>query len=335
MDITPDQGRTAKTIVYACDDSYAGLAAVSVVSALKWNAGARIVLLGNALAPESVALVRTRVEGHGGDFVFLDLSDKISAVASRSVCPYTSYAAYSRLFIADLLPERFGRVLYLDCDTLVRGPLDALFALPLQGRPFGFGYDCIHAAYKRHVNVAPDAPYYNSGVMLADLKAWRASGATATLQAEIDRPHGPNPLGDQDLIVRAWRRFITPLDPKWNFLSQYFLFDYDCLRAIGGRAAPWASREAFADACRAPVVCHFSGHTLGRPWFTSSRHPMREAYRAAAAEAGLPQVAEQVRPMSFPYALQSGLHRLLPKALFQPIASAMLRTHVLLTYGLT
>lgn len=320
------------TIVYASDDNYAGLTAVSAVSVLKWNPGAKIVLLGCRLKQESIDLVESRVTGHGGCFRYFDVSDRIAEIAAKGFTGYTSYAAYSRLFIAELLAEETGRILYIDCDTLVLGPLDELFAFPLNGRPFGFGYDCIHSAYKRYVNVAASDPYFNSGVMLADLAAWRAGGATEALKAEFAHPHGPNPLGDQDMIVRAWKDYATPLPPKWNFLSQYFLFDYRGVRKINGLSAPWADAEEYADAQRSPIICHFSGHTLGRPWFTSSKHPMRRKYIAAAEEADLKPVANQIRPMSAPYALQYRLWKLLPRFLFQPVARLMLRIHVLITY---
>lgn len=320
------------TIVYASDDNYAGLTAVSAVSALKWNRGARIVLLGCGLRGESIELVRSRVESHGGDFRHFDVSDRIAEIAARGFSGYTSYAAYSRLFIADLLAGENGRILYLDCDTLILGPLDELFAMPMNGRPFAFGYDCILHAYKRYVNVADDEPYYNSGVMLANLSAWRAGGATVALEAEFSHPRGPNPLGDQDMIVRAWKDFITPLSPKWNFLSQYFLFDYAGVRKINGTSAPWAEESDYLSARESPAICHFSGHTLGRPWFTSSKHPMRQRYIEAAREAGVEQVARQTRPMSLPYAVQYRLWKLLPRAVFQPIARLMLRLHILMTY---
>lgn len=322
-----------KTIVYACDDNYAGLTAVSAVSALRHNPGTRIVLLGCHLKESSIDLIRSRILRHGGAFTSFDLTDSLTAIAAKGFTGYTSYAAYSRLFIADLLAEESGRILYLDCDTLILGPLDELFAMPMNGKPFAFGYDCIHSAYKRYVKVAPNAPYYNSGVMLADLAVWRTSGATDALKAEFAHPQGPNPLGDQDLIVRVWHAFTTPLPPKWNFLSQYFLFDYKGVRAVNGLSAPWASEEEYTAARAAPAICHFSGHTLGRPWFTSSNHPMRQRYIEAAAFADLPEVARQTRSMDKPYIIQYWLWKLLPQSLFNPIARAMLRTHIRLTYG--
>ena len=125
-------------------------------------------------------------------------------------------------------------------------------------------------------------------------------------------PHGRNPLGDQDIIVRILNDETAELDRCWNFLSQYILY---------GR------REK-------PAIYHFSGNTLGRPWFTSSKHPIREAYRQVAAEAGLPEVAEQVKAMPLEYKIQYWLYKILPGFAFRPVCSLMLRTHIKLTYGI-
>lgn len=322
------------TLVYACDDNYAALTAVSAVSALRWNRGIRVVLLGKALRNDSIALVRSRVEANGGCFIYFDIADRLAMIAAKGFTGYTSYAAYSRLYIADLLAGESGRIVYLDCDTLVTAPLDELFDFDLKGRPFGFSYDCIEKNYKKFVKVAPEDPYYNTGVMLADLSAWRASGANAALEAEFAHPRGPNPLGDQDLIVRAWRDYITPLPPKFNCLSQYFLFSYGAVRKINGISAQWASAAEYEDARMVPVILHFSGGTLGRPWYTSSRHPMRAAYRKAASDAGLPEVAEQIRPLDKSYLVQYLLWRFLPRAMFELACRALYRLNIRKNYGI-
>ena len=277
------------TIAYACDRNYASLTAVSAVSALRHNPGARILLLGYNLENEAQELVRSRVEKAGGEFLYKDVS----------VCPYTSYAAYARVFLPDVLEED-GRVLYLDCDTLVDGSLDELFAVDLQDKPFALGYDCVLHHYKRHVRHPPELPYFNSGVMLIDLEAWRAHRCTERILAELAHPRGPNPLGDQDIIVRVFPQETRPLDPKWNFLSQFFMLSYKGVRRIVGEGESLLfSSEAYAEARQHAAIYHFSGQTLGRPWFTSSHHPMRERYRAAARAANLAEAAEQTRPMPF------------------------------------
>ena len=320
------------TIVYASDKNYAALTAISAVSALMHNPGARIVLLGYNLESDAQELVRSRVEKAGGHFVYKDISPFIEKLARQGVCPYTSYAAYARVFIPDVL-EDVERVLYLDCDTLVDGPLDKLFALDLQDKPFALGYDCVLHHYKRHIRQPSKLPYYNTGVMLIDLPAWRSHRCTERILAELAHPSGPNPLGDQDIIVRVFPQETRPIEPKWNFLSQFFMLSYKGLRRIVGDGEGLLfTQESFESARRHPVVYHFSGQTLGRPWFTSSRHPMRNLYKSVAQSADLAEAAEQVRPMPNAYRVQYLLYRLLPQWLFDRACWLLYRLHIRLTY---
>jgi len=107
------------TVVYACDDNYAKLTAVSAVSLLKHNTGAEIILVGCRLKSESIELVKSRIEKFSGKFRYVDVSAKIDELQSMGACSYVSYAVYSRIFIGALLPDLIGKVLYLDCDNLI------------------------------------------------------------------------------------------------------------------------------------------------------------------------------------------------------------------------
>ena len=297
-------------IVYASDDSYVGLAAISSVSLLKHNPGARVNLLGYNLKPASVELVRARVENHGGSFSHFDVTPFINRLEQLKVSHYTSYAIFARMFIPELI-RTDDRVLYLDCDTLVTDRLDDLMDIELHGHAFALALDAVHPAYKKVISIPFDRPYYNSGVMLMDLAAGKKHDCSRRFMEELTHPHGRIILPEQDVIARMMSDEVEPLPSKWNFLSQFIL-------------------QRRKDA---PAIYHFSGHTLGRPWFTSSKHPMREAYRRTAAEADLPEVAEQSRPLPFEYKVQYWLYRLLPQILFTPVCNLMYRAHILLTYG--
>ena len=300
------------TVVYACDDNYAALTAVSAVSLLKHNPGAEIILVGCRLKPDSIEIVKSRIEKAGGEFRYVDVSEKINELQSMGACSYVSYAVYSRIFIGELLPDLHGKVLYLDCDTLIVDSIAGIFDTDLRGNPLALAPDAAHPAYKRVISLPENKPYYNTGVTLINLDEWRKRRCTERLMEELKAPHGRNPLGDQDIIVRVLNDEITQLDRRWNFLSQYILYGLK----------------------EKPAIYHFSGNTLGRPWFTSSRHPMREAYRQAANEAGLPETAEQIKPLPPEYKIQYWLYKLLPGFLFRPICNLMLRTHIRLTYGI-
>ena len=185
----------------------------------------------------------------------------------------------------------------------------------------------------QNINVPAEVPYFNSGVMVIDPVEWGARDCTGRFLRELEKPQGPNPLGDQDIFVRVFPGEIALLEPKWNFISHYFLFDYNGLcRVVGGKKLLMFTKEAYLDAQRDPRVFHFLGNTLGRPWYTSSRHPMREAYRTAAQAAGLADFAEQTRPMLKDYVLQFYLHKFLPQYLFNIICNWLYRINVWRNY---
>ena len=298
-------------IIYATDDNYAALTAISAVSALKHNPAAEIILLGYRLKEASVRLVESRVVAHGGAFRHIRVDEQIARIEQMNCSGYTSYAVYSRLFIADLLSDLHGRVLYLDCDTLVRGSLAPLFEIDLRGRPLALAQDATLPAYNRVIGIDISKPYFNTGVLLMDLDAWRAADCTGRLLDELAHPHGATPLPDQDIIARRLNDEVMPLDRKWNFLSQYFLTGL---------------RET-------PIICHFSGHTLGRPWFTPSYHPLRGEYAEAAREADLLDAIGAPRKMESHYLLQFLLWKTLPGFLFRPLNRLMYRVFLRRFYG--
>lgn len=320
------------TVIYACDERYAPFAAISAVSVLRHNPGARIILLGCGLKESAHNLVRSRVESNGGVFCYCNASEHIDRLAQSGVSQYVSYAVYSRLFIPNLLPED-GRVLYLDCDTLVDGSLEELFHMEMHGRPLALSGDCIPQAYKRFVQIPMEKQYCNSGVMLMDLARWRSCGCTKLLLNELASPAGPNPLGDQDVIVRCLSDLTEPLSPKWNFLSQYFLISYKGLcRIVGGANMLPFTEEEYEEARDHAIVYHFSGNTIGRPWYSYSHHPIREKYKAVAKEAGLADAVEQKGTLPAAYRLQNGLFHLFPQTLFDWTCFVLYRLHVFRTY---
>lgn len=321
------------SVAYACDDNYATLTAVSVVSLLQHNPGASVTLLGCGLMQESIDLVRSRAEKFGsGDFRYIDVGPMIQQLKRRGVSSYVSYAVYSRIYIADVLATDHGRILYLDCDTLVNDSLEELFAVDLAGQPIGLAPDCVCRDYYQVIKLPCGKRYFNSGVMLIDLDAWRRCACTRLLLDEIEHPHGPNPLGDQDVIVRALNDLITPLAPRWNFLSQYFLLSYSGVRSIVGRQEGlWASEEDYLQAQAHPAIYHFSGNTLGRPWAPDSRHPILRQYREVAFFADVSKFP-RMSSMSIPYKVQYILWRVLPQRLFELVAHWMLKLHIRLNY---
>jgi lipopolysaccharide biosynthesis glycosyltransferase len=131
-------------------------------------------------------------------------------------------AAYLRLVVPSIL-EGVDRLIYLDADVMVRSDLSLLWNEPMSGAAVGavrdFGLATLSTGLPYAVDklgAPPDAPYFNSGVMLIDVSAWRAADFT-TRTLDYLRDHGDvTRYADQDALNAVGVGAIHELAPVWN-----------------------------------------------------------------------------------------------------------------------
>ena len=165
-------------VVYATDENYVKLTAVSMYSLLSHNPNTQITILADGISATSQNLLLDVVGKFDAHLRIIDVKQKLLDIKSIGAGSYVSFSAYSRLFIPSLLENDADRAIYIDGDTIIAGDLQPLTELDLQGKPFAIGYDCLHNSYKKLIDVPPSAPYFNSGVLVMDLREWRKRQCT-------------------------------------------------------------------------------------------------------------------------------------------------------------
>ena len=324
------------TVVYATDENYVKLTAISLYSLLTHNPWIDITVLASDISVESAALLTGTAARFNSALRIIDVEKELEQLRLQNAPGYTSYSTYSRHFAPQLLRQHYDRILYLDCDTLIAGNIADLLNLSLEDRPFAIGYDCLYNNYKKFIGLSPEQPYFNAGVLLIDIQAWIAQECTARFFDCIkNRVNQPSILADQDILAHSLARDAAILPPQYNFLTHFQMFKTrnDVLHATGIPASAWYTKEQYAAAQKNPVIHHFLGHTLGRPWYRESLNPLRPLYQKIAAEARLPEVAEQSRPIDFCYKVQYLAWKTLPAALFPWACRAMYAYFFKTRYG--
>ena len=212
-------------------------------------------------------------------------------------------SVYFRLLIGEALPERVEHVIYLDTDIMVEGDLVELWNLPFDGHLLQAAPDAyagtLHIPRLRSIaaeaslGFGDGATYFNAGVQLIDLRAWREE-RTGERALDLLLEHGNRLLGrDQDALNLILTDRWKPLPPSWNFheLPQC-LFLWEC-----GTISTAELKRTF----QSPQIVHFIGHW--QPWGHSCSQKYQEHWRQVAREAG---VAQERPPL-----LQSLWHRLI------------------------
>lgn len=138
---------------------------------------------------------------------------------------------YFRCLLSRILPVTVQRVIYIDADTLVLDDLRPLWNWPLDGRPVAAAGDLVSVirdaiSHWQELGLDGAAPYFNSGVMVADLAIWRneSIGEHVLRRCQLDRDRllirGRWPQYDQYgfnvVLQNRWSR----LPARWNHFPE-------------------------------------------------------------------------------------------------------------------
>lgn len=186
----------------------------------------------------------------------------------------------ARLLIDRLLPEQAERVLYLDGDTIAAGSLRELWETDLHGCVLAASVEPTANHARKKALGLEGKPYFNSGVLLIDLKRWREE-ACGTQILDYYRSKGGNLFApDQDAINGALQGRIAILSPKYNYCNIFWDYSYAALVKIH-RPAAYIPENVFRDAAADPRIIHYLGED--RPWRRGSRHRYKALYERALA----------------------------------------------------
>jgi lipopolysaccharide biosynthesis glycosyltransferase len=252
-------------IVLAADDNYARPLAVTVRSVVENLAEGRsleVFVLPDNISAENRRLLEQSLGQFNSTLHWVDgLAAKVADLPTHDRFPR---AAFGRLLIPELLPSSIDRVLYLDCDLVVRhsihtlydSPLDghAAMAVPDMGAPF---VSCPHGLplwYERRRQ--PHDFNFNAGVMLMDLDQWRSEGCGADAIAYLASDEFQRVMADQEALNAVLGTKIGVVDPHWNQQGEIY-------SRIPALALPY-DRNLVKDVQDDPWIIHYS--TGNKPW---------------------------------------------------------------------
>jgi lipopolysaccharide biosynthesis glycosyltransferase len=261
-------GNMTETIptLFCINANYTQHAAVCIVSLLENNRDHFfdiVVVTTDPLGSEENKLQKT-VGGYSNGRVSVALLDTTICQLPVRAQHYT-IDTYSRLWVAEFFPVTIEKVLYLDSDMVVVGPIGELWRTSLGNHALAAatipGSDRCPA-----FNIPEKYGYFQSGVMLINLTKWRTNNILECLLKWISENGNKIVDADQDVLNACLYNERLVLDSKWNVISPFY-FDYHPLGI---------SDQELADVRRDARIIHYNGPS--KPWHYLSRHPRRDDY---------------------------------------------------------
>lgn len=263
-------------IAAAADTLYAWPAALALLSGAAHCAGrVACLLVGDSLDPDLGRKLAATFSARG---VHLELVPvDLSRFDSLPTTVHLTRAAYGRLIVPAAAADLAARTLYLDSDTLVVGGLDPLIDLPLtaghaaaavQTGTAGGWYGVLD---RSDFGIPPDAPFFNSGVILIDNSEWTHRAISERVIAHLEAAPETSTFADQGTLNAVLHDCWTPLHSSWNRTIR---------RSPSVRLGPVVASRRVLINLRATRVLHFCEGI--KPW--AAEYPpgaMAAVYRSA------------------------------------------------------
>lgn len=218
MSGTIEAGGEPIHLLLAADAKYGAYAGITIASVLRANPGAnfQVHLFSNGVRQRDLRKLRGVMARADSRLVVYDLAAALRANPHLVVRRHLNQTAYARLMLGELLPASVRRVVYLDCDVICTGDIAALWRLGDAVPVAGAVIDRAGEGWKRLLDLPAEAAYFNSGVLLINLDAWRRRDLGREILDWIAANPDKITLADQDAVNAVLWQAITPLPDCWN-----------------------------------------------------------------------------------------------------------------------
>lgn len=237
-------------IAFFINDKYACHCATTIVSILKnaKNENIKFHIINEDLSDQNKRKLNSLKSIRPFEIEYVHIDKSNVSFVPTNVGQYITNDTNSRLKIASLLPQ-LDKVICLDCDLTVQKSLSPLWEIDLTDFESACAFDPPNNATKHFITQTGIQNYFNTGVMLANLKKWRENNTEEKIFLGAKKYANIMRFSDQDTLNIAMNGKIRELDGRYNVLASYL-----------GNLPKDKQEELFSDS----TIIHWAGPK--KPW---------------------------------------------------------------------
>lgn len=175
--------------------------------------------------PEELKKRITDLSDERAEVSFTNVEKEVALMAGElNLRDYYTISIYYRLFIASLFPQ-YHKAIYLDADVVLNRDIAAFYEIPLGENLVGAISDAIVNGHEDFIRYAegslgiPAKEYFNSGVLLMNLDAFRKERIQERFVELLNKYHFDTICPDQDYLNHLCRGRVQFVDKGWNKMS--------------------------------------------------------------------------------------------------------------------
>lgn len=189
-------------------------------------------------------------------------------LGGKSYQGYINLSTYYRLLIVKLFPF-LDKILYLDCDMIVRGNLLPLWNTPIDNYAIASIVDTWSKVQEgcTRLHYPKEYLYYNAGMGLYNLAFLRGFNFDSKVQNFVSEHYDWILLHDQDILNAVLHGYFKEVSIEWNIMNNAIIKKCD----ISPR-----QKGELARALHTMKIIHYTGPI--KPWHKECYHPLKKDY---------------------------------------------------------
>lgn len=267
-------------VIYSSDNNYARHVGVAITSLYEHNQNREnltVFLIDDHISSENHDRLDAIAEKYGREIHYIPFEPYKEQLILNNEWELP-ISAYARLFVADMVPQDVERLLYMDCDTVVCDSLEELWNIDMRGKTIAAVEDVASCVFWQETGLAEQFRYICSGVVLMDLKKWRAINAQQRFLDYLAHRQGKVRHHDQTILNGVFWDDCLLLHPRYDALTPTFLMSYNNLKAYFKLWNSYYTKTEVEESVRNPAIIHYTSANIGRPW-ENTAHPKADIYR--------------------------------------------------------
>ena len=259
-------------IVFCIDKNYVQHCAVTITSIFSNTTASNISIsiVYSNINNKSKLKLESYIKEYTSNVKFILINE--NNLKRFPVSDHITLASYYRIFLADLLAPEIKKVLFLDCDLIVKKDILELWNIDVSNYSHAAALENgVDIAHKDSIGIKEDFHYFNAGVMLINLEYWRSNNVSEKAVEYINRNTNKIQLWDQDILNFILQSQWIVINSTWNatwivFMSPVWAnYNFTKLKC-----------QELKDISLDPSIIHFTGSE--KPWHSYYKHPYKDEY---------------------------------------------------------
>lgn len=263
-------------IVFACDNNYAQHLCVSMASILlngKNDFYYKFFILDGGISEKNKNKIKSLNYIKNFSIKFYEMKDDNFSDFKLNR-HHISIATYYRLMLFDLLDKDIKKIIYLDCDTIIKKDLSQLWEIDLEEYFALVIEDECGITQSERLGLPINYKYFNAGVLVFNVEKMKEFDFYNKCLTCYKNNKNIITLQDQDILNILLNNKCKFIPLNWNANSRIYLDDN--LKLNISFCKKFYTKKEEDNAKYNPYILHYTGEA--KPWDIYCKHPLKSEY---------------------------------------------------------